>query len=592
MTFHQALAFGLIVATLGLFIWGRLRYDVVALGSVLVGVLIGVVPAASAFDGFKSDVVMIIASALVVSAAFQKSGIVEVALRPILNRLKSERTQVPALAAATALLSMTTKNVGALAILMPVAQRLSRRTGTAISRLLMPMSFASLLGGLVTLVGTSTNIIVSQVRHDELGKPFGMYDFAPVGLGLTALGLVFLAFGYRILPREREPKVSLTEALSTQSYVTEAHAPDDWTSGPLRIGQVREKAGGDTEVIGLIREGEKRVKPHANTLVRAGDVVQLEGDPDALHKLIADVGWEPQRAGTPLERRSGEVRSIEAVVGADSALMGQTVRRVDLQTRYNVKLLAVARSGRRPTQRLRTAAIRAGDVLILRGAESDLSKAMSELGALPLADRQVQLGGRRPLILPVAILLVAMGLLALQLLPVAIAFAIAALLMVLTRAISMREAYASLDGTVLVLIGALTPVSEALQKTGGADLIAGFLSDLLMHAPPVGVVGLMMLTAMICAPFMHNAPTVLILGPVAIGVARHLQLSPDPLLMAVATGAACDFLTPVGHQCNTLVLGPGGYRFSDYTRLGAPLSVLVIVFGTLLISAVWPLHGR
>jgi di/tricarboxylate transporter len=592
MTFHQALAFGLIVATLGLFIWGRLRYDVVALGSVLTGVLIGVVPADHAFDGFKSDVVIIIASALVVSAAFQRSGVVEVALRPILDRLKTERSQVPVMAATTALLSMATKNVGALAILMPVAQRLSRRTGTSISRLLMPMSFASLLGGLVTLVGTSTNIIVSQVRHQELGKPFNMYDFAPVGLGLTALGLIFLAFGYRILPKQREARVPLTEALSAKSYMTEAQAPADWAGGPLRVGQVRDKAGGEAEVVGLIREGEKRMKPHANTLVKPGDVVQLEGDPEALHKLIADLGWNPNRSDSPLERRSGEVRSVEAVVGADSALMGQTVRRVDLQSRFNVKLLAVARSGRRPTQRLRTAAIRAGDVLILRGSETDLSKAMGELGALPLVDRQVQLGGRRPLILPVVILAAAMVLLALQVLPVAIAFALAALLMVLTRSISMREAYASLDGTVLVLIGALTPVSEAMQKTGGADLIASSLSGLLMHAPPLAVLGLMMLTAMACAPFMHNAPTVLILAPVAIGVARHLHLSPDPLLMGVATGAACDFLTPVGHQCNTLVLGPGGYKFSDYTRLGAPLSVLVIVVGTLLIAAVWPLGVR
>jgi di/tricarboxylate transporter len=487
---------------------------------------------------------------------------------------------------------MATKNVGALAILMPVAQRLSRRTGTSISRLLMPMSFASLLGGLVTLVGTSTNIIVSQVRHQELGKPFGMYDFAPVGLGLTALGLIFLAFGYRILPRQREARVSLTEALSSKSYMTEARAPAEWAGGPLRVGQVRDKGGGEAEVVGLIREGERRMKPHANTLVKAGDVVQLEGDPEALHKLIADLGWNPNRSESPLARGSGEVRSVEAVVGADSALMGQTVRRVDLQSRFNVKLLAVARSGRRPTQRLRAAAIRAGDVLILRGSETDLSKAMGELGAMPLVDRQVQLGGRRPLILPVVILAAAMLLLALQVLPVAIAFALAALMMVLTRSISMREAYASLDGTVLVLIAALTPVSEALQKTGGADLIASSLSGLLMHAPPLAVLGLMMLTAMACAPFMHNAPTVLILAPVAIGVARHLHLSPDPLLMGVATGAACDFLTPVGHQCNTLVLGPGGYKFSDYTRLGAPLSVLVIVVGTLLIAAVWPLGAR
>jgi di/tricarboxylate transporter len=267
------------------------------------------------------------------------------------------------------------------------------------------------------------------------------------------------------------------------------------------------------------------------------------------------------------------------------------VRRVDLQNRFNVKLLAVARSGRRPNQRLRSAPIRAGDILVLRGAETDLAHAMRELGALPLVDREVQLGGRRPLILPVLILAGAMVLLALQVLPVAIAFAAAALLMVLTRSITMREAYSALDGSVLVLIGALTPVSEALQKSGGADLIAANLSGLLMHAPPLAVLALMMLTAMACAPFMHNAPTVLILAPVAIGVARHLQLSPDPLLMGVATGAACDFLTPVGHQCNTLVLGPGGYKFSDYTRLGAPLSLLVLLVGPLLIQSVWPLHG-
>jgi di/tricarboxylate transporter len=283
---------------------------------------------------------------------------------------------------------------------------------------------------------------------------------------------------------------------------------------------------------------------------------------------------------------------VEAIVGAASVLTGRSVTRVDLQGRFNVKLLAVARSGRRVNQRLRTAPIRAGDVLVLRGSESDLSRAMTELGTLPLADRAVQLGSHRPLMLPALILAAAMTCVALKLLPVAIAFMIAALMMVVTRAISMREAYASLDGTVLVLIAALTPVSEALQKSGGADLIAAGLSGVLLHASPLAVLGLMMLASMACAPFMHNAPTVLILAPVAIGVARHLHLAADPLLMAVATGAACDFLTPVGHQCNTLVLGPGGYRFSDYTRLGAPLSALVIAFGVVLISTVWPLRPR
>jgi len=487
---------------------------------------------------------------------------------------------------------MATKNVGALAILMPIAQQLSRRTGTPVSRLLMPMAFASLLGGLVTLVGTSTNIIVSQVREQALGKPFGMYDFAPVGLGLTALGLIFLAFAYRILPKDRQAQVPLTEALVAQSYATEAFVPDDWDGGPRRVGAIRDASGGEAQVTGIVRQGERRIQPHSNTLVKAGDVLQLEGEADALHKLIADLRWRPHRSEHPLERSKEEVRSVEAVVGADSILTGQTVRRVDLQSRFNVKLLAVARSGRRVNQRLHAAPIRPGDILVLRGAESDISRALKELGALPLADRAVQLGARRPLILPAVILACAMICVALKLLPVAIAFAIAALLMVATRAISMREAYASLDGTVLVLIAALTPVSEALQKSGGADIIAANLATLLLHAPPLAVLGLMMIAAMACAPFMHNAPTVLILGPVAIGVARQLHLQPDPLLMAVATGAACDFLTPVGHQCNTLVLGPGGYRFSDYTKLGAPLSLLVIVVGTLLISVFWPLVRR
>src|SRR5580692_11730008 len=275
MTLHQGLAFGLIGVTLLLFIWGRWRYDLIALGSVLTGVLIGVVPAANAFDGFKSDVVVIIAAALVVSAAFERSGVVEVALRPLLSRLKSEQTQVPAMAAATALLSMASKNVGALAILMPVAQQLSRRTGTPISRLLMPMSFAALLGGLVTLVGTSTNIIVSQVREQTLGKPFGMFDFAPVGLGLTALGLIFLSFAYRILPKDRPAQVPLTEALASQSYATEAVIPEGWDAGTKRVSDIREAGGGAAKVTGIVRDTDRRINPHANTLLKAGDVIQL-----------------------------------------------------------------------------------------------------------------------------------------------------------------------------------------------------------------------------------------------------------------------------------------------------------------------------
>ena len=594
MTLSQGLAFGLIGGTLALFIWGRLRYDLVSLGALLAGVFMGVVPAAKAFDGFKSDVVVIIAAALVVSAAIGRSGVVEMLLKPVLSRLTTEQTQVPALATATALLSMATKNVGAVAIMVPVAQQLSRKSGISISRLLMPIATASLVGGLVTLVGTSTNIIVSQVREQTLGKPFNMYDFAPVGLCLTLMTLVFLTFGYRLLPRNRTAATPLAETLAQNSYVTEAHAPDDWSFGPKRICELKAQAGGEAEITCLVRGGERRMQPHPNTVVRPGDVLMLEGEADVLHKAIADWKMEPHRAGSPLEKHEAkeEIRSIEAVVGANSPLIGRSARGADLQSQYNVKLLALARSGHRVTQRLRAATIRAGDILMLRGPESDLPRALTEIGALPLAERTVRLGARRPLLLPVVILACAMLAVAFKLIPIAIAFTAAAVLMVFTRTISMRDAYASLDGPVLVLIGALTPVSEALQHTGGANLLAAGFTVIFGHLPAEVVLGTLMLGAMICAPFMHNAPTVLILGPVAVGVANRLGLSPDPFLMAVATGAGCDFLTPVGHQCNTMVLGPGGYRFSDYARLGAPLSLLVILVGTLLISFFWPLHGR
>ena len=594
MTLSQGLAFGLIGGTLLLFIWGRLRYDLVSLAALLTGVFMGVVPAAKAFDGFKSDVVVIIAAALVVSAAFQRSGLVELVMKPLLSRLTTERTQVPVLTTATAILSSATKNVGALAILMPVAQQLSRRTGTSVSRLLMPMATASLLGGLITLVGTSTNIIVSQVRQQALGKPFNMFDFAPVGLCLTVMALVFLAFAYRILPKNRPAQTPLAETLAKNTYVTEARAPEKWPHGPKRIGELRAAAGGEAEITCLVRGGERRIQPHANTIVKAGDVLMLEGEADVLHKAIADWKMEPFRADSPLEKHEAkeEIRSIEAVVSADSPLIGQSARGTSLQSQYNVKLLALARAGRRVTQRLRTATIRAGDILMLRGPDSDLPKALTELGALPLAERTVRLGGKRPLALPAIILAVAMALVVIKVLPIAIAFTAAAVMMVLTRTISMRDAYGSLDAPVLVLIGALTPVSEALQRTGGADILAGGFSMVFGHLPAMVVLGALMLTAMICSPFMHNAPTVLILGPVAVGVAHRLGLSPDPLLMAVATGAGCDFLTPVGHQCNTMVLGPGGYRFSDYARLGAPLSFLVILAGTPLIAFFWPLHGH
>ncbi|MHB8529072.1 MAG: SLC13 family permease [Caulobacteraceae bacterium] len=595
MTLQQGIAFGLVVVTMAGFAWGKLRYDLVALLSLLAGLILGVVPSASAFDGFKNDVVVIIACALIVSAAIARSGIVQAAARPLLARLKTEATQAPVLAVATTLLSMATKNVGALAIMMPLALQLAARTGTSASRLLMPMSFGSLVGGLVTLVGTSTNIIISQIRQQETGSPFQMFDFAPVGLGLAAITVVYLSLAYRLLPKSRQAAPPINAQPVVGAYATEVQVPEDWVNAKAAtVGALHQLAERQVTITALIREGQRRAKPRANLKLRPGDVLMLEGEQEALEPLIAaaDLKLVPPQRRLAAEDAKEEVRVMEAVVSPDSPLIGASAKSIGLHRNFEVNLLAVARAGGRISGQLRSAALRAGDVLVIQASERALSNALARLGARPLAEREPRLGLVRRGIPSVLILAVAVTLAALKIAPVALAFFGAAVAMVATGAISMRQVYESLDGQVLVLIAALIPVSEAVQRTGGAALMAHALSQALSGFSPLLALGFMMVAAMLLAPFLHNAPTVLMLGPVAVALAAGLRLNPDAFLMAVAVGAGCDFLTPVGHQCNTLVMGPGGYRFSDYARLGAPLSLLVILSGVPLIAWIWGLTPR
>ncbi len=574
------------------FAWGRFRYDLIALVALFVGVLTKDVPLKAAFSGFTSEVVIIIACALIVSAAIQQSGVIEWAVRPLLGRLKSTATQVPVLAGATAILSTLTKNVGALAIMMPVALRVARNSESSPSSLLMPMSFMSLLGGLVTLVGTSTNIIVSQVREDTTGQPFKMYDFAPVGLVLTLFGLVFVSFGWRLLPRNRKGRAGLAEAAADAAYSTEARVPDKFPKEIDTIASL-DLDKDEVRVRAVVGEDGKSRPALAGMSLTPGMSLVLEGDAEALARAFQRTPLEETRKKEDIEKDepSEETRTIEAVVQSDSPLIGQSAERMRLQQRYGVQLLAIARSRERITERLRDVRIRAGDMLVLRAGEKALPEVLANLCLLPLAERVVQIGGGRRRFVPILILAAAMVLLALNIVPVAGAFFGAALLMIVSGSISMREAYSSLEPEVLVLIGALTPLAEAVRHSGGTDLIAHGLAVLLHGMPALLALGAIMLAAMACSPFLHNAPTVLVLGPIAVGVAKGLGLGADAFLMAVATGAGCDFLTPIGHQCNTLVRGPGGYRFGDYWKLGLPLSILVILVGTPLIAWVWHLAG-
>lgn len=587
LTLHQGLSFAVLAGTMALFIWGRWRYDLVAVTGLLAGVLIGVIPAEEAFSGFSNDIVVIVGSALVVSAAVARSGVIERAVNRIAPRLTSFRTQLLVLIATVALMSAFVKNIGALAIMMPIAFQMAKRSGNSISRYLMPMAFASLLGGLMTLVGTSPNIIVSGLREELTGQPFSMFDYLPVGGAIALAGVAFLTVGYRLLPTGQTPVAAMGEALD-MDYLTEARVPTGSAAEGKSIADLGDVAEG-VSVTSVLREGEDR-EASCDTVLRGGDIVLLQGAPPALERAIAKAGLQLEGQDRTFETagRGEEVGVIEAVIAQGSPLIGEAAGRLELHRRHDINLLAVSRNGVRFTQRLGSINLRAGDMIVLQGVLSQLPAKLQELGCLPLAEREVRLGNLSRSMLPLLILGGAMVLTALGVVSVQIAFFGAAVATVMVGALPLREAYASVDWPILIMLAALIPVSEAIQHTGGTDLIAGGLAQLAGGLSPFGALALILIAAMALTPFLNNAATVLVMAPVAADFATDLGYRPAGFLMAVALGAACDFLTPIGHQCNTLVMGPGGYRFGDYWRLGLPLSILVIVLGVPLIALVWP----
>lgn len=591
MTLPQILSFGIVGAMMALSIWGRLRYDLVAMSALLAGIATGFVAPKDAFSGFSDDIVVIVASALLVSAGIARSGAVEAVMRGIAPAMRSTQAQVIVLTMIVTVLSAFVKNIGALAMMLPVAFQLARKSNSSPSSLLMPMAFGSLLGGIVTLVGTSPNIIVSRVRQEMTGEPFTMFDFAPVGLGIAAVGLVFLAFGYRLLPA-RKGSASLDAALDIVDYMTEARVTEKSSVVGKTLADLRALGEGEVTVTSVIRDEKRSAHPLPDMVLNENDVVVLQGNPSALERVVArgDLTLARNENAVESEEASDEISMIEAIGGANSALSGRTVEDVRLYQRHHLNLLAVSRRGERITDRLRDYRLRTGDLLVLQGLRKDMPETLKDLDCLPLAERVIALGGVRRGWIAVTILLVTIALVATGVVPVAIAFFGAAVLMIATGALPIREAYTSMEWPILVMLGCLIPVSEAIRTTGGADLIAGWLSMAAGSLPPAGTIALIMVVAMAVTPFLNNAATVLVMAPIAAAYATQLGFRPDAFMMAVAIGAACDFLTPIGHQCNTLVMGPGGYKFSNYARLGAPLSLVVVLVGAPLILLFWPLQ--
>lgn len=597
MTADQLIIFGALALTLVLFVWNRWRHDIVALLALLMVTLAGLVPPEQAFMGLGHPAVVTVAAVLVLSRGLINAGVVDVLARRL--RVGDDPwIQVATLTGIVALSSGFMNNVGALALFMPVAISMSRQDGRSPSFLLMPLAFGSLLGGTLTMIGTPPNIIISTYREQTGAPPFGMFEFFPVGIGVTLCGLLFIALvGWRLTPR-REKDEAPEELFEISDYLTELRVGEGCTF----LGQTLHdllaavKDDADVAMLALVR-GEHRIElPSTYEVLRDHDILQVEADSKSLNTLIETTGLQlvadaddSDNDDREQEKGSGRITTAEAIVGLESKLAGTTAFALDLRERYGVNVLAVARRGHRLRERLANIRFAVGDILLVQAQEESLQSALNELGCLPLASRGLRIGKPRNVLLASAIFGAALGLIAFGLVPAAVALVAGALVMVLAGLIAPGEVYKSIDMPVIVLLAAMLPIGQAMESTGGSQWIADRLLTLGRSAPPAATLAMLMGAVMLLSNVINNAAAAVLAAPIAISLARGMESSADPFLMAVAIGASCAFLTPIGHQSNTLVMTPGGYAFGDYWRMGLPLSILIMASAVPLILWFWAL---
>nr|WP_298249685.1 SLC13 family permease [uncultured Halomonas sp.] len=624
----STLIFLVLGATLAAFVWGRFRYDLVAMAALLGSVVLGLVPGDQAFRGFGHPAVITVAAVLVLSRGFEYSGVVDLISRQVLKVGERLFLQLLVLVGTVVVLSGIMNNVGALALLLPVAMHMAREHDISPSLLLMPLAFGSLLGGLTTLIGTPPNIIIASYRGSVTGESFDMFAFSPVGAAVALAGLAFIVLlGWRLVP-QRAGKASTEAMFDTANYLVELRVGDDAEARGLTLRELQQSLDEAVPVLAVVRD-EKRHAGHAFFgVLKEGDILLVEAGPEEM-KLLEDkaglrLGKEAAEERESVEEQDATALSegepqpghaasgadgkangksdrerkgvdteglqlVEAVVRNDSRMINRTVAQLRLQNQFGLHLVAVARDGGRLRQRLHEIRFRPGDVLLLQGDEGELAEGLSTLGCLPLASRNLTLGQPRMLLVSIAIFAAAILAMLLDLLPAAVALSTAALASLLVGVLPLREGYQAIDGPVIVLLGAMIPVGEALETSGGATLIAEAMLAWGGDWPVIVTLSVLFLLSMLLSNIVNNAAAALLMAPIAASLASGFDASVDPFLMVVAVSASSAFLTPIGHQSNTLVMGPGGYRFSDYWRLGLPLSLLTLSVSVPLILLVWPL---
>ena len=590
----EAIVFGVLLIALVLFITGKVRYDIVAVGALLVLTVLRIIPASVAYHGFGHPAVVTVGAVLVLSKVLENSGVIDVMERWYSRVGQRLTVQVMSLSGLVAVLSAFMNNVGALSLLMPLAVRAANIARRPYSPYLMPLSFASLLGGLTTLVGTPPNIIIATFRQDAVGDAFRMFDFTPVGAAVAICGVAFVSLiGWRLIP-SRRPQASLSDAIDIAGYMVEVRVIESSRFAGRLVRDLEEIVSEDVAIVGLIRGGVAYGAPSSYQIIDVGDVFIVEVAPEDLRTFMTQTGFALEifrdlRSDVASAVEAEDVTLLEAVVMRNGLADGNTVRNLRMHTVFGVNLLGVSRRGTRFVTRLSRTALQVGDVLLLQGRTEVVQAALPQLGLLPLAQRELGVGQRRRLLVPVATFAAALLLTIFGIVPIHVSLPGAVVVLLVSRYLSLQAAYQAVNWPIIILLGAMIPVGEALETTGGALRIASIVTDLGESLPPWTMVAVVLVITMLLSDWINNATAVILMAPVGLGVAGALGASVDPFLMAVAIGGSSAFLSPIGHQSNTIVMGPGGYQFGDYWRMGLPLDIIIIAVATPLIVWVWPL---
>lgn len=591
MSVDQITLFSLFAGVFVFLLWGRWRYDLVAFVALIVALVLGVVPTEKAFSGFGHPATIIVALVLIVSRGLVNSGAIDMVTRKLTAmELKTSR-HIMAMSGLGAIFSAFMNNVAALALLMPVDLQAAKKANRSPRITLMPLAFATILGGMITLIGTPPNIIIASYREQVLGEPFGMFDFAPVGLACAVAGIAFVAlFGWRLIPKVDEGKNPAGELLNMEGYVAELVVPEGSPALERMVRDLdREADDNDVSIVGLVRNHRRLAGYARNVEIRVGDVLVVEAGPQSIDQFRGALKLEFDGEKRHEKIASGGMSLTEVVVPENARIEGRSALSLRLLARHSVTLLGVSRNGVRFRERVRRLDIEAGDILLLLGPTERVNDAVSWLGVLPLAERGLNVTQYKRAWLATGIFATAIGVASFGGLYLAVALAIVVAAYVFLDIVPLAEVYHQVEWPVIVLLGSMIPLGSALEQSGGTSLIASAIVDLTNGLPTMIVLTVLMVVIMFLSDVLNNTATAVVGAPIAVDMANTLGVNPDPFLMAVAVAASCAFLTPIGHKNNTLIMGPGGYRFGDYWRMGLPLEVLIVVVSVPSILFFWPL---